>query len=432
MNVAGQLPVAWALGWIRSVAVAGIACGWLAPAHLAQDVVVLQDGARVEGRVVFESQDKVVVRKGTKDREIERAKVKSVESILRSLREALKKWDELEPTDLAAIMELARFCKTRGLEGEASVFAHRVLAVDPENDEAHLFLEHERRGEGWIARDGNKRVPFTRLLELRKDFGNAWRFETTHYKLTTNLDLEMASDLALELELFYLTFYDWFGTDLEVYDVVDRMACNVHADKASYPESTGRTAYFNNSENVLVELAPEGLLLEVLIHEAMHQLFHNTAKETRKGGGEIPPWLDEGVAEVFSVSRTGAPGRARYDRRAIKAEHFACHRAAKNPYDLGRILTFNSGDYAATSKADLKYAQSYTLVQFCLTGAGGAHRAEFLEFLRGAYQGKGSSSDFKAAIGGKEREFEEAWTEFVKNSSLTPGARNPAPDRALR
>jgi hypothetical protein len=379
------------------------------------DTVELLDGTKIEGRVVFESDAKVVVRVGSREREIERAKVASVESILRSLREALKRWDELEPTNLTAILELARFCKTRGLEGEASVFAHRVLATDPENEEAHLFLEHEKRGDGWIARDGNKRVPFTRLLELRKDFGNAWRFETTHYKLTTNLDLELASDLALELELFYRTFYDWFGTNLEAYDVVDPMACNVHADKASYPESTGRTAYFDNSNNVLVELAPEGLLLEVLIHEAMHQLFHNTAQETRRGGGEIPSWLNEGMAEVFSISRTGAPGRAGYDGRRIKAEHFACHRAAKNPYDLERILTFNSGDYGASSKADLKYAQSYTLVQFCLTGEGGAQRAKFLEFLRGAYQGKGSSSDFKAAIGGKEREFEKAWNEFVKN-----------------
>jgi hypothetical protein len=417
MNVARPPPVARVPAWCRPVAIAGLLSGWLAPAHQAQDVVVLQDGTRVEGRVVFESQDKVVVRMGTKDREIEHAKVASVESILRSLHEALKWWDELEPTNLTAILDLARFCKSRGLEGEASVFAHRVLAADPKNEEAHLFLEHEKRGDGWIARDGNKRVPYTRLLELRKDFGDAWKFSTTHYDLTTNLDLEMASDLAIELELFYRTYYDWFGIDLGLYDVVDPMACNVHADKASYPESTGRTAYFDNSNNVLVELAPEGLLLEVLIHEAMHQLFHNTANETRKGGGAIPPWLNEGMAEVFSVSRTGVPGRARYDGRTIKAEHFVCHRAAKNPYDLGRILTFNAGDYGASSKADLKYAQSYTLVQFCLTGEGGAHRDSFLEFLRGAYQGKGSSSDFKSAIGSNEREFEKAWSEFVKNGS---------------
>jgi len=383
--------------------------------NVTPDVVVLVDGTRVEGRVVFEDEDKIVVRVGTRDREIERAKVAEVQSMARSLREVLERWAAIGENDAAATLDLARFCKSRGLQGEAVVLAHRVLASAPDNQEAHTLSGHEKRGDGWVVRDGNKRLLFGKLGEVRKDWSDAWRFETTHFRLTTNLDLASACDLALELELFYRTFFDWFGADVELYEVVEPMACQVHADKASFPEAIGRTAYFDGEAKVLYVLAVDGLGLDTLIHEATHQLLHATAVATRAGRGEIPPWLHEGMAEYMSSCRTGRRGAARYDAGVRNALHFACHSRAKKPYDLSRILTLSSGDFAASSKADLKYSQAYTLVQFCLHGSGGAHRAGFTDFLRGVYRGKASSSDFQSAMKLKEREFEKAWSNYVKS-----------------
>ena len=50
------------------------------------DVVELLDGTKIEGRVVFEDKDKIVVLVGTREREIERAKVAGVQSIAGSLK----------------------------------------------------------------------------------------------------------------------------------------------------------------------------------------------------------------------------------------------------------------------------------------------------------------------------------------------------------
>lgn len=302
------------------------------------------------------------------------------------------------------------------------MFAYRALAFDPTNEEAHLLCGHEKRGRDWVVRCGKKKRLFSSIVESRDgptSWDEAWEFETTHYRLVTNLDLAWASALALELELFYHAFYAWFGADMELFEVVEPMACQVHADKASFPESSGRIAYFDGARNVLYELALAGLELDVLAHEATHQILHNTAVATRKGSGLIPSWLNEGLAEYMSSCRKGVPGRGSYDSSAIHSLHFATHRQARKPYDLGRILSMSSADFAASSKADLKYAQAYTLVHFCLHGEEGSRRPDFMEFLRSAYRGQGSSTAFKSAMKQREHDLELAWQRHVEAVTAT-------------
>lgn len=52
------------------------------------DRVVLKDGTKLEGRVVLDAQNRVVIRIGTRDREIDRGDVRSVDSRLASWHEA--------------------------------------------------------------------------------------------------------------------------------------------------------------------------------------------------------------------------------------------------------------------------------------------------------------------------------------------------------
>ena len=77
------------------------------------------------------------------------------------------------------------------------------------------------------------------------------------------------------------------------------------------------------------------------------------------------------------------------------------------------MLNFASGDFHDSSNVDLKHAQAYTLVHFLLHGDEGRHRAGFFAFLRGAYAGKASSTDFKSAIGAPMEELEAGWTAHV-------------------
>lgn len=377
------------------------------------DVVELVDGTKVEGRVVFDGTKRVVVRNGSRDREIERAKVANVRSASRSLNEMLDTLVALETNDRSGLLALAQRAQSAGLVGESQVLGYKVLALDPTSDAAHELCGHEKRGKEWTARVGGKKYPFDRLSEVRKDFGDGWSFTTTHYEVRTNLPLAQACDVALELELTYRAFFESVGHDIELYEVVEPMKAQIHAEAGSFPEVNDRTGYFSGADNVLFVLAERGADLWLLAHESTHQVMFNTARGMRGGRGEIPAWLDEGFAEYLASSRGGEAGRAVYSFGARSERHFAAHASSDKPYDLSRVLTFGTGDFMASSKSDLKYAQSYTLVHFCLHGRDELHRRGFLEFMRRAYLGQGSTTDFKDALVIKEREFEPTWSEYV-------------------
>ena len=78
------------------------------------------------------------------------------------------------------------------------------------------------------------------------------------------------------------------------------------------------------------------------------------------------------------------------------------------------MLAFTESDFFTSSKADLKYAESYTLVQFCMHGDGGRHRERFVAFMRRTYLGQSSATQFKDAMGAGGRELEDAWLAYVR------------------
>jgi len=390
-----------------------LACSTLFAVGALADVVTLRDGKTVEGRVVRETAAEVVVRIGSRERRIPAAEVASVASHSRKLDDALAIWERLSPQDLGAATALAQQCAAGGLDAEARLFALHVLSLSPEDQTCHELAGHEKRGDAWFVRNGAKRESFAKRYDRTLDWGDAWELETTHFTLRSNLTLRDAAACALELELGYRNFFAWFGGELPLYEIVEPLKANVYASSAEYPEINARSAYFDPGANTLHVNAQTGLDLYTLAHELTHQLLHGTATNTRAGTGAIPAWLDEGLAEYIANCREAAPGRAHYARGKLSEAHFARQRGADKPYGLSRILSMDSGDFSASSNADLKYSQAYTLVHFCLHGGDAAQTAGFYEFLRRAYAGKSSMSAFKDALGVKEREFEAAWLAYV-------------------
>lgn len=379
----------------------------------APDVVTLKDGKKLEGRVVRDTSREVVVRVGSQERKASAQDVVSVSSAARKLKEALAIWERLSPANTAAVAELARECRAFGLDAEARLFALYGLTIAPTDETLHLFAGHEKRGETWFVRNGLRREAFAKRFERTLDWSEAWVFDTTHFVVRCNLTLRDAVTCAIELELFYRAFLSWFAEDLPLYEPGARMKANVYANNAEYPEGGGRSAYFETGPNVLHVNASAGLELGALIHEATHQLLHNTASNTKASLGAIPAWLDEGLAEYMAACREGVGSRATYSKGKPNREHFALHRGTDKPYDLSRVLTMDHGDFMASSNAALKYSQAYTLVHFCLHGGGDEQRERFVDFFQRAYAGKSSATAFKDAMAIKDKAFESAWREYV-------------------
>lgn len=379
------------------------------------DRVEFTDGTVLEGRIVFEDDTQVVLRAGTKDREIEKAAVKNTYSRAENQREAITRWIALAPTDYRGTLGLARFCQRHDLLEEMRLFALWVVLANPADEEAHEFLGHEKTKNGWLTREGGRKVEFEKSLKLHADWGDAFVLETTHYTLKTNQSLFEGVATALGLECHYHAFFTAFAHDVRLHEVTERMAANVHGDERSFSRlAGGRSAYFNLSTRTLEVDASTGMQTWLVMHEATHALLYATAIGTRTSTGVIPTWLDEGLAEYMAGAIAGEQGKLHCAAEAPYLTHFVTHAATKKPYDLSRLLNFAAADFAASSRSDLKYAQAYTLVHFGLWAESGAYRARFMGFMRGAYAGQSSQTHFKDALGLDDAQIERAWMAYVR------------------
>jgi hypothetical protein len=381
-----------------------------------QDVLTLTDGTRAEGRVVFESAERVVLRTGSKERELAAAQIAQVQSLARSQREVLAAWRTAPQDRPGAMIDLAKVAAARGLEGEADLFAWMALALDPACEAAHEMLGHERSKGVWNVPLKHARVPFEQVVEQRADFSEAWRLKTLHFALRSNLPLSKACAAALELEFAYRAFFDWLQPRLEFHEVVERIAVQVHADQRSYPGGSANRGFFSRELNTAFLDASEGLEPGALVHETTHALLFNTAMRTRASLGNVPAWLDEGMSDTLRTARTGKLANPLYDFEQKAVYFVAIHAGAKKPMDLSRVLALSVEDFTFSSHIGLAYAQSYTLVRFCLRGEDRKYEPGFIEYLRSCYAGKSAITEFKARLEiEKERDFEQAWIKFVRD-----------------
>jgi hypothetical protein len=381
------------------------------------DLVVLKTGKELRGRVVFEDEARLVLRRDARDTEIEQRSIERVESRLRKLGDLLDNEARAELHERSELELLAAQAQEMGLTGEAQVFWWRRLLLDHDDEPANRALGHVKRGQGWGIPVGGRTVDWDKRFELAKDWGSAWELSSMHYTLRSNLPLQRNLEILLDVERLYRAFYELFGDELALYDVCRPMAVHLHADSASYPETAGELGRYDPATDIVQVDASKGLNFGTLAHELTHQLLQDTAFREKNDEGCIPPWVNEGLAEYMSSSVTRAPGLA-FTAGDPYVQHFRAHALAREPFDLTRVLAFSTGDYDASSDRDLKYAQSYTLVHFLLHGAGGAHRAGFLEFLRAVYRGKGSATDLKRALKTDWRELEESWHAYVRGMKL--------------
>lgn len=381
------------------------------------DRVLLADGKELEGYVLREDAEGTTVLVGTRRRVLPAADVAGIESISRSLDLLLDQYVAVHPTEPRHLLDLARFARSRRLEGLAELFALRALAADPEHRPAHEFLEHKRYGAEWRVRVGKRWVSYETLIERREDWQEAWEILTPHYALRTNLGLDDALNVAMDLELFYREFYDRFAAELGLYEVVKRMPAHVHANADSFPKIGGRLAYFDPRVMTTQVNAERGYQRDLILHEATHQLLYATAMSPEYSSGArgcVPAWLDEGLACWYQTVQTGPPGLVTFEYRKQWTHFMTVHGTNEKPYDLSRVLSFGSDDFHASSRVDLKYAQAYTLVEFFQNGEFYRHRETFFEVMRQAYAGNCAAHDVKRLLLVDDDEFEQAWTEFVR------------------
>src|SRR5258706_1454346 len=95
------------------------------------DVVKLSDGKSVEGRVIFEGKQDVVVQVGSQDRRIPLAQVQEIDSQERRLARILERAAASSLAEKDKLVSLAEECDKALLPAEARNFRLRILLADP-------------------------------------------------------------------------------------------------------------------------------------------------------------------------------------------------------------------------------------------------------------------------------------------------------------
>ncbi len=383
------------------------------------DEIVLAGGKTISGRIVFESADEVAILVRNKVKSYARDEIDSMRSASQALAALLKALIEVAPADLEARLDLARVAREAGLHGEAELLLLGIVVQQPDHDAANTLLGHRNRRDVWQRKHGSKWVDTDDLATHVEDWGDRWVLSTRHYELRTNLPLPAAIDAAWDLERLLAAYQGLLGAELELHDVTEEMFVQVHADTASYPQPTGgRSGYYEPGSRTLyvdATLGAEGragslgAANRVLAHEGTHQLLHMTTQRTTKAKGLVPAWLDEGLAVYFESARVGRDGTALFLLGEPSLQHLRAHALAEKPYDLNRILTMDTGDFLASAHVAQKYGQAYSLVHFSLHGDDAAHRPGFFGYLKRAWEGKSSMTEFKRNLALKPDDFEERW-----------------------
>lgn len=158
-----------------------------------------------------------------------------------------------------------------------------------------------------------------------------------------------------------------------------------------------------------------------MVHDLVLQICHQTTARSPSGRGNVPRWLASGLGESLATGLGGMPGQLRFDLASPSLPHLRRHAEAEKPFELSRVLAFGDEDFGAGTDLDLKYAQSYTLVQFSLYGDEGRHNQGFMDFMRSAWLGRSSVSQFETDLGiGRKSAFEEAWLTWVRAAARRP------------
>jgi len=386
------------------------------------DLVRMLDGKEHRGRVVFEDAERVVLRRGSRELELSRHEVEEVQSLERSQASVLAHALVIPKGSLRDLADMARLCEARGLPGLGALINYKILLLDPEDQGAHERLGHRKRSKQWTAPLDGRWYRWRELLELRRDWNEAWELETTHYRLRCNLPLADAIDATLDLERFYLFFHEALGSPLDLRGAAAPLEVHLHGDEKSYIEiGDGRLGWYDTAARTVKVDGSRGRARKLLLHEATHQLLEVGKNGLIDAGSVVPAWAGEGLAEYLAESLTGDPGEAQFQLGRVSNLNVYAHAHAEEPETLDNLLSLTRSDFLTPKRAELRYAQAYTLVHFCMEGAEGRYRDLFLDYLRKT-RGAGLVLELQGLRGRGSR---------VLRAGLA-GPRDPACGRALK
>jgi hypothetical protein len=249
------------------------------------------------------------------------------------------------------------------------------------------------------------------------------RYQTRHYSLNTDVEPELARDLATRLDAMYDEYarrLNAFGKPQESkrYDVYvfKRRIDYMKFIDDRVPNSGG---VFIPSRDILaayLEGQGRDAMRRTLQHEAFHQFAHSVISP------DLPPWINEGMAQLFEEGIwTG-------DKFIVEQVPPRRLRQLQNDLQNDRLIGFEdfvSMDHPTWGKSmrdrdrgAAQYNQAWAMVHFLVyaRNADGeaAYRPLFFEMLKSINAGMDADDAFRKHFGTNFAGFEKRFVQYAK------------------
>jgi len=162
---------------------------------------------------------------------------------------------------------------------------------------------------------------------------------------------------------------------------------------------------------VVLADAPKSQLRSVIFHELVHREMRSQ--------GEIPLWLDEGIAEVFSNFKFS-------DHELLYALSDSEHRhwiQRRGPLSLARMFHVNhsSPEYNEQNLTSAFYSTAWAFTHYGLFGENGSLRSKFLEFVEASRKQIVSESLFRQYFGKTYAQMQDQLVRYCRGFSFPKG-----------
>jgi hypothetical protein len=355
------------------------------------------------------------------------------------------------------LFDLALQALAAGEAETAYRLVHEVVRENPDHAAARKVLGFRQLDGRWRRPVPEPSARTSTVAHPRYGWrpGQYWRVETEHYSIATNAGGEAGLELGRRLEELHAAWQQLFfrcWSTPESLELGFRSGTQPPAARRKF-----NVVFFRDREEYLARLRPLqpqiditlGIYLDTQqtaffyagdaraevtwLHEAAHQLFHETQRVTPRPGHDANFWVVEGAAMYME-------SLARHDDYLIVGGddasrlQFARYRALVDGGDLplSRLAALGRDPIQNDPQIRRIYSQSAGWAHFLMDYDDGRYRRALVDYLRRVYAGRDRADTLFELCGAAADELERQYQEFLvvgdDDVALWPAAgKGPSP-----
>lgn len=411
------------------------ACGALATLTLLaglrgqddlRDQITRNDGRVLSGRVVEPfAEHEILLLQGGRRVRIDRADVADVDLVADRVREFFQRRFRHRNSP-RALRYLVDWAVSAGLPGLARLQA-MALVLQDDDAQLHEFLGNRPGADGWLWRHDGRSLTKAQLEQALAK--SPLRLVGERFALRCDAGLATGVDALLDLEHMGVVWFDRFGADLGLREVLEPVEVVTFRNAEEFPKwgfrprpyyeprphaDLARTFYAGAAPvrpELLFFVGMQGLLYRTMIGEG----------DRANPRDRVCPWVEIGLGMYFEHTMQGPAGFA--EPGPLRAQDLEALRALGRGYRLTHLLhlpmysSFYLADDTATA---INWSAATMFVAWLLRDDNQPKtRKPFLAFVKAALierQGD-SSSAFDRIMGRRVELMEEPWREWLKQAA---------------